>query len=359
MFFSNKEYIKELNYYVNNELELLRCFDNKKIVVTGASGLIGTYLIDMLMLYNSTYDGKVYIVAVDCDLEETELRFNNYYNSPYFTCFVNDINEGVDYLPKDCDYIVHAASNTSPVDYANNPVGTILTNVIGTRNLLEYVKDVKGCKFLFCSSVEVYGQNKGDIDEFDELYSGYVDCNTVRASYPSGKRAAESMCNAYKEQYDIKFCTARIGRIFGPSIKLGDSKAPSQFIFNAINGENILLKSDGMQLFSFGYVADCVTGLIYLLLKGENGEAYNIAGEDYTIRLRDFANAVASIVNVKCSFKQQNDIEKSGYSKVVKATMNISKIKKLGWETKTKLNDALTSTISILKNEIKEVYNEV
>ncbi len=349
----NKLYQKEIEFYLDYTKNLLPELDGKSVIITGAAGLIGSYLIDVLMAYNTSCNGNITVIAVDFDKDAIENRFGVYKNNSYFKAFLNDINEGVEFLPKNCNYVIHAASNTSPIDYANDPVGTILTNVIATRHLLEYSKQNEVTNFLFCSSVEAYGRNNGDIDDFDENYSGFVDCNTVRAAYPSGKRAAESMCNAYNSQYSVDFTIARIGRIYGPTVRGGDSKALTQFIFNAVNNEDIVLKSTGTQMFSYGYVGDCVSALLYILLRGQNGQAYNVADDNSKAMLKEFANICANIAGTGCSFVQQDETEQKGYSKITKATMNVEKLKNLGWQAKYNLHDGLNSTITILK-QLKE-----
>lgn len=343
------EYKKEVEFYAGYLTKLLDRLDGKTVLVTGAAGLIGSYAIDVFMAYNALKNKKISVIAVDFDEVCANERFSEYYKDDCFKFFKDDVNVSTRFLPTKCDYIIHAASNTSPIDYANDPVGTIATNVIATHNLLEYAKNAKIEKFLFCSSVEAYGRNNGDVDDFDESYSGYVDCNTVRAGYPSAKRAAEAMCNAYASQYGVRFSTARIGRIYGPTIKLGDAKAPTQFISNAVNGEDIVLKSAGTQMFSYGYVGDCVSAMIYILLEGEDGHAYNIADDNSKVMLKEFAQKCANIAGTKCCFVEQDATEQKGYSKITKATMNIDKLKALGWKAKKDLSAGLEITISILK----------
>ncbi|MBQ9782571.1 MAG: NAD-dependent epimerase/dehydratase family protein [Clostridia bacterium] len=342
-------YKQEIEFYTDYLKQLLIELRSKTVLITGASGLIGSYLIDVLMEYNKSVKEKISVVAVDFDEKTSMERFSLYLNEDCFSYFNRDINGDTEYISKKLDYVVHAASNTSPIDYANDPVGTICTNVIATQKLLELARKNLVKNFLFCSSVEAYGQNNGDVDDFDESYSGYVDCNTVRAGYPSGKRAAESMCNAYGSQYGVYFTIARIGRIYGPTIKEGDSKAPTQFIMNAVKGEDIVLKSAGTQTFSYGYVGDCASALIYLLVRGENGQAYNVADDKSKTMLKLFAQKCADLAGTQCRFVQQDEVEKRGYSKITKATMNVDKLKRLGWEAKKDLDAGLKSTISVLK----------
>ena len=260
-----------------------------------------------------------------------------------------DINEGITY-DEPVDIIIHAASNTSPVDYATKPIDTIWTNIFGAKKLCELAVRCKTRRFLFCSSVEAYGRNNGDVDAFKEDYSGYVDCNTVRANYPAAKRCSEALLNAYAAECpDFEFVTARIGRFYGPTVIRSDSKAPSQFIKNAVNNESIVLKSAGTQLFSWGYVGDCATALLTILAKGEKGNAYNVADPGSCRMLKDFAGIAAQSGNGKLEFVEQTTIEKAGYSKVGKATLDTSKLEALGWSAIHRLETGIPRTVKYLR----------
>ena len=341
-----KEYREELHSYVQANETTFRALSGKTIMITGAAGLIGSYIIDLVLTANRIFNTSIKIVALDRDRELMAKRF-----SPELTDvegYVLDVTE--DELPRvNADYVIHAASNTSPIDYAQKPIDTVKTNSIGTFKMLEYCVENNVSRFMFCSSVEAYGQNLGDVDFFDEKYSGYVDCNTVRAGYPSGKRVSEAMCNAFAAEYkDFDFVTARIGRIYGPTVIEGDAKAPTMFIRNAVNGENIVLKSDGMQEYSYAYVADCAMAMIVILVNGERGQAYNIA-DDRIVRLREFAEACAKAGGTKVIFELPNAIKAAGYSKITKALMNTDKLSSLGWSPKTTLEEGITNTVNYLK----------
>lgn len=345
----NNMYLEELSKCVD-ELPFLDKLDNQTVFITGAAGLIGTYLVDIIMYYNQYKNGKINVIALDYNEELLKDRFS-IYDGLISTVVgdVNDINIINGLLKEDIDYIIHAASNTSPIDYAKDPVGTITTNVIGTHNLLQFSIKNKVKRFLFCSSVEMYGANNGDVEDFIEEYSGYVNCNTVRASYPSGKRAAESMCCAYKNQYGLDYTIARIGRIYGHTVIEGDTKAPTQFIMNAVNNEDIVLKSDGMQFYSYCYVGDCATALLTILINGISGEAYNVADPYSKVHLRDFASIAAKAVGTNCSFKMPDEDEKAGYSKICKATMDVSKLMSIEWKPIMSIEQGIFNTIKYLK----------
>lgn len=323
-------------------------FANQTFFISGAAGLIGSYIVWLLMSASKKYSLGLRVFACDRNGKLLNERFSQETEGIIVKV---PIDVCVDEVPEaHFDYIIHAASNTSPVDYATKPVDTIWTNVMGAKKLMDLAVKCKAKRFLFCSSVEAYGKNKGDTDAFKEDYSGYVDCNTVRAGYPSAKRCVEAMCNAYAvENPGFEFVTARIGRYFGPTVVPGDTKAPSQFIGNAVRGEDIVLKSAGTQLFSWGYVGDCATALLTILVKGVAGQVYNVADPN-PCQLREFAKFAAEAAGTKLKFVEQSAAERAAYSKVDKATMDVSKLQALGWAPQISIQDGVRRTINYLKN---------
>ena len=248
------------------------------------------------------------------------------------------------------NYVLHLASNTHPLLYSTDPIGTILTNVIGLKNMLDFAVDHHATRFAFASSNEMYGENRGDVELFDEKYCGYIDCNTLRAGYPESKRCGEALCQAYKAQMGLDVVIPRLTRTYGPTMSLSDTKAVSQFIRKGVAGEDIVLKSDGTQYFSFTYVADAVSGLLTVLLNGESGEAYNVADESGDITLMDFATTIADICGTKVVFEIPDAVEAAGYSKATKARLDGSKLKALGWKPQYEIRTGIERTISILKD---------
>lgn len=347
-----ENYKNELENYITKNEALFSSFSGKSIFITGAAGLIGSYIIDLAIAANERLNTNISIFAADNNKKLLDERFPDIY-SDTVKKFIYDVNE--DTTPLDyADYVIHAASNTSPTDYATKPIATMRTNVIGTDRLLAHFCDKNIKRFMFCSSVEAYGQNNGDVDEFFEDYSGYVNCNTLRAGYPSAKRASEALCNAYAEEYKgFDFVIARIGRIYGPTVILGDSKAPTQFIMNAVRGEDIVLKSAGTQEFSYGYVGDCAIAMLKILADGERGQAYNIADPNSRVLLRDFAQSCAAAGGKMLVAGEPSASEKAGYSKITKAVMNTDKLSALGWSAQYNVPEGVFRTVNYLKELIR------
>lgn len=323
---------------------------NKSVLISGATGMIGSFLVDVLMERNLSNSMNCHIFALGRNAEKARKRFSKYWDMPVFDFICHDISRNFmsDNTPA-ADYVLHLASNTHPLQYANDPIGTITTNVIGLKNLLDYASDRNSERFLFASSNEIYGENRGDTELFDEDYCGYINCNTLRAGYPESKRCGEALCQAYIRQKDLDVVVARLTRSYGPTMLMTDSKASSQFIKKGIAGEDIVLKSAGLQYYSYTYMADAVSGLLHILLLGEKGEAYNIADETGDIRLKDFAQTVADYCGTKVVYEIPDSNEASGYSTATKARLNGSKLRGLGWMPFYTIRNGIERALSILK----------
>lgn len=321
---------------------------NCRILLTGATGMIASVIVDIIMYRNDYCGQKTEIIAVSRDEERAKARFAAYWDSEHFTWFSHDITKPLPELGR-IDYILHAASNTHPLAYASDPIGTITANVIGTYQLLEYAS-MHCCKrFLFFSSVEVYGENKRDVDKFDESYLGYIDCNTLRAGYPESKRIGETLCNAFAAQKEQEFVIGRFSRVYGPTMLSNDSKAIAQFIRKAVAGEDIVLKSEGNQLYSYTYVVDAAVAACYLLMYAEAGSAINVADSNSDIYLKDLAGLLARIAGTKVIYELPDSREQAGYSTATKAVLSTSKVRQLGWLPKTPIEKGLEKTVQVLK----------
>lgn len=312
--------------------------DGKNILITGACGLIGRAFIDFLIENKANCN----IYAMARNRSKIEKRFAHYLSNPLFHVVEGDVNVP---LKQDITfhYMVNAASNANPNAYATDPVGTMWTNINGTKNLLDYGKEHGLERFLYVSSGEVYGN--GDVDEWKESDSGYVDSMTLRSCYPTSKRAAETLCVAYSQQYGIETVVARPCHTYGPHFTDSDTRAYAQFVRNARKHEDIVLKSKGEQYRSWLYVKDCASAILSILLKGENGEAYNVADENSCVTIRELAETIASIGGGKVVFDLPSDVEKKGFSVIRKAVFDTSKLESLGWRPNYQLKEALIETI--------------
>lgn len=344
-----KEYIDDIHRIAQKDIPWDR-LNGSSLMISGAAGLIGTFLIDVIMHKNNNEDGFFCdIYAIGRNEGKIRERFSDYCSSDMFHFLKCDINEKLKIDTGDIGYVFHAASNTHPVAYSTDPIGTITTNIIGTDNLLEYAVRHNCKRFIFASSNEIYGENRGDTELFDEEYCGYIDSNTLRAGYPESKRCGEALCQAYLKQKDLDVVIARFTRSYGPTVKLTDTKAISQFIKKGFAGEDIVLKSDGSQYYSYTYVSDAVYGLLTIMLKGERGEAYNIADVRSDIRLKDLAKIIAEYAGTKVLIDIPDEVESAGYSKATKARLDSKKLQGLGWVADYDIETGIKRTMDILR----------
>lgn len=325
--------------------------EGKTLYLSGASGMLGSLLTDAVMLRNETVpsERQCRLLASGRNRRTAEERFFGWWGHPAFAFLEQDICKPLKPLPEIPDYWIHAASTTHPVAYATEPVNTILANVLGTQNLLEQAARSTGSRFLLLSSVEIYGENRGDTELFTEDDCGYLNCNTLRAGYPEAKRVSEALCQAYISEKNIDAIIIRLPRCYGPTMRMSDSKAAAQFIKKSVLGEDIVLKSEGNQIYSYAYAADAVLGILWVLLTGETGQAYNLADSKSDVRLKDLAQIAADCAGREVVFDLPDETERRGYSTASKALLDGGKLQTLGWEAHYDINTGIWETIDILR----------
>ena len=339
-------YLKELDSVISQDLpwdELA----GKTVAISGATGMIGSFLVDALMRKDDADGLGCKVLALGRSEDKAKLRLP-YFDKPEFSFEQVDVSVPGAAPEGHADYVLHLASATHPRAYSTDPIGTIDGNVFGLRNLLSYASGY-GAALFFASSVEVYGENRGDVERFGEGYCGYLDCNTVRAGYNESKRLGEAMCQAWRAQDGVPVRIARIARVYGPTLLPSDTKALSQFIHKALAGEDVVLKSEGAQRYSYLHVADAASGLLHVLLKGQDGEAYNLADSGSDTTLRDLAKLVADAGGVNLAFDLPDATEAAGYSKATLALMDGTKARQeLGWYASRILAEGIPETLAIL-----------
>lgn len=315
------------------------------VLVTGASGLIGSCLVDLLMLANS-YGRNFDVYALGRNKEKMKNRFSFFDGSDMLHFVEQDIQMPLD-GSEQYDYIVHGASNADPRNYALYPVETMLINMSGAKNVLDYCKNHPATRAIMLSTFEVYGNAGKDL--YQESDAGVIDLNMIRSCYPESKRCMEILTRCYVAEYGVNAVIGRLCSIYGPTMLKDDSKAHAQFIRNALRGEDIVLKSKGEQRRTYCYALDAVTGMLCVLGKGAVGEAYNISSEESVVTIAEVAETVANIAGAKVVFDLPDEIEKKGFSKPQNCILDNQKLRALGWKEKYDIKTGLKECIDILK----------
>lgn len=318
---------------------------NSTILVTGATGMIGSFLVDTLMFLNTHSHANMKVIACGRNKKRVTAFFDHYMDSPFFSVLQQDVRE-VFHIDGNIDYVIHCASNAHPVAYAEDPVGTMTTNFLGTKNVLDLCVE-KNAELLFLSTFNVYGKNRGDITAFTEDYNGALKIES-RSCYPESKRSSETLCHCYSAQFGVKFRIARLSRVFGPTMIESDSKASAQFFRNGVSGKDIVLKSDGKQYYSYIYTPDAVSAILYILVNGEDNSSYNVSNQLCNVHLADFAKQIAALSGTEIIFDIQNSLEQKGSMNSVYDLMDNSKLLSIGWKPKYSLENSVKRTLAIL-----------
>ena len=330
---------------------------NSHILITGAYGMIASYLVYFLIYLNEYHDYNINIWVIVRNIERLDKRFGEFAKREYFHCILGGLEK-----PFTCDvkmdYIIHAASLASPQYYNTIPVEVMIPNVIGTYWLLEYAKICRPEKFLFFSSSEIYGkQDDRQITNYQETVLGVLDPADVRNCYAEAKRMGESMCVDYYHEFGVPINSVRIFHTFGPTMDIRkDERAFSEFVANVIDGKNIEMKSEGTAKRPFCYLTDAVLAFFTILFNGDAGESYNLCNENNYISIAELAEILVRLFperELKVERKERD--EKSNYiakKDENQVTASSNKLKRIGWTPQITVEEGFERTIRGLEEEM-------
>lgn len=328
-------------------------FSGKTILITGANGFIGFYLVSALLELNDKYDQEITVLALVRNAEKAEAKFGALLSRKDITLIVQDVCKDLKTDSK-ADFIIHAASQASAWYYENDPVGTLNANLLGTSKILQYAARCHAA-VLFISSLKVYGALHNGSTPISEENIGYIDHTNYKNCYAQGKRAAENICACYIKQHGLNIKIARPSYIYGAS-SLNDDRVWAQFIANVVKKENVILKSSGNTFRSFCYVSDTAAALFTILLNGANGSSFNIASKNSNISIRDFALEATQAFpdrGLKLQYLNKADRSKT-YDSFLKKDAEIldaSKLKALGWEAWIGIREGIKKAVQILEEQ--------
>lgn len=325
----NQEILKEDVRLFAEQFELRDQLRGKSFLITGATGLIGSVLIRCLHSLNEMYNLDIRMIAVVRNLEKAKSIFGETMNDIQILQLpLTDVKP--DNVHGDVDYIVHLASPTAGSYMEQHPLETFNLAYQSTYNLLNFAHNKNSEGFVYISSLEYYGQIFED-KIISENVQGYVDPVSTRSSYPMGKRAAEYLCFAFAKEFGTPAKVARLTQTLGAGVSENDNRVFAQFARSVIKGEDIILHTKGESAKPYCYTTDCISAILYILLNGEKGEAYNVANTDTYISIRNLAEYMKEqfAPSISVRIVQTDGL---GYAPVTKLRLSTEKLEALGWK---------------------------
>ncbi len=326
----------------------LEKISNSTVLITGSTGLICSSVVDVFIHWNERNNHKINILVAGRDKSKIESRFSQYIDCSWFNIIHYDASKTDNELPPNIDYIIHGASNASPNHIVDEPVETMLSNFLGTCELLEYCRNNHTKRCLFISSSEVYGKKEQASPSKEGEYGG-IDILNPRSSYSIGKCASETLCASYYDEYGVESSIIRPGHIYGPTASPSDNRVSSAWGYAVSRGEDIVMKSDGSQIRSYCYCLDSASAILKVLLKGESVKAYNISNPDSVITIKQMAKLLAKSADVKLRFELPTELEKKGFNPMSNSSLDSTELQALGWKGLFNAERGFSHTVEILR----------
>lgn len=319
---------------------------DQTVLVTGATGFIGSYLIETLLRLGCRLGcSPRTVIAHVRSREKAERRFAGIADRSRLMIIEGDVTRPAP-IEIPVDVIVHAASPASPRHYLTDPVGVLRANITGTEWLLETAHR-DGARMLLFSSGEVYG--RADTFPTGEEDYGYLDPMAVRACYGEGKRAAETMSVAWAHQFGVHVSIVRPFHTYGPGIPLDDGRVFADFVADIVAGHDIVMHSDGQATRAFCYIADATEAFFTVLLRGANATAYNVGNPAGEISIADLARTLVDLYpEKKLRVVRDPASRDAAYapSLVLRNGPAIDRISALGWTPRTTIKEGFGRMIA-------------
>lgn len=317
--------------------------DSATVLITGATGLIGSTLVRCLMALNK----GVEITCPVRSIEKAKSMYGGEFDSINFVecdlmAYLNSLTKNDTF-----QFIIHCASPTAGRYMVAHPVETYTLAIDSTKSLLEYARNTEVNSIVYVSSLEYYGQIF-DNRLIAEDWQGYVDNTDSRSSYPLGKRAAEYLCVAYAQEYGVRVKIARLTQTFGAGVSVDDNRVFAQFARSVMAGTDIVLHTKGESAKPYCYTTDCASAIFTILLKGKDGEAYNVANQDTYISIREMAEFLRDNFNPQIKVIVEEHPE-MGYAPVTKLHLSSEKLMALGWKPQYDLKEMFSRLITSIK----------
>ena len=346
--YDNKIWQDDLDRTISVLPDLANLSD-KRILITGAAGLICSAVVDVLCRYNDTHNSGIKVYVAGRSQAKMEKRFQLERPDIFFVPY--DASRSGNIFEEHYDYIIHGASNASPNHIVKEPVETMISNFIGMKELFDYAREHQTKRVLYVSTSEVYGKKEHDrpskVDEY-----GWIDLLNPRNSYSIGKCAAETLCASYYDEYGVDSVIVRPGHIYGPTALTTDNRVSSAWAYAVARGEDIVMKSDGSQIRSYCHCLDSASAILKVLLCGTPVRAYNISNPNSIISIRQMAEILAKSAGVELRMELPSDEEKKGFNPMSNSSLDSTELLELGWEGLFDAETGFAHTVEILKELI-------
>lgn len=342
--------------YISDVIKATRHLDwielprNKTFLVTGATGLICSSVVDVLEELSISKKLNWTIIAGVRNPQKARERFSKYEYNSGISYFEYDISKTCSF-PDGIDYIIHGAGNAYPEAISNYPVETLTESISGLKQILLYAVQ-NNVRVLYVSSSEIYGLLKNAVP-IKENECGIIDILNPRSSYAIGKRAAETLCSSFISEFGAECVVVRPGHIFGPTASRQDNRVSSVFMYAAARGQDVILKSRGEQLRSYCYCLDCASAILAALFLGKNGEAYNISNRNSLCSIKEMAEQFAKIGSVGLRFDLPSEMEKQAFNPMLNSSLDSEKIETLGWSPAFSKEEGFEHSIIVAKELLK------
>lgn len=348
--------LDDIYIYIYGGIDFSR-FKDSSVLITGASGMLASYMALSLLLLNKRYDYNVKVIAIARNKTIFYNIFSDFVGDSHLTYIESDIMDiSCESLQNfEIDYIIHTASPSRSDQFLKNPLQVVYPNVFATDKLLNLARQKQVKSFLYFSTCDIYG--KVEDGHLVENKYGSLDPLDLRSVYGESKRMAETLCKAYNTQYNVPVKIARIAHTYAPTMDLrNDSRVFAEFVKNIIDGKNIVMKSDGKGKRAFCYITDATIGYFKILLDGENGEAYNVANNKELISVADLARLLIDMYpekKLKLVIEKQSEIylENKNISSLNELYIDTQKLEKLGWKPSITIKEGFKRVIDSFLNQ--------
>ncbi|MBR1629947.1 MAG: NAD-dependent epimerase/dehydratase family protein [Lachnospiraceae bacterium] len=325
-------------------------FSGKTVLVTGATGLIGSQVVRALCAMNRLRQANIHVIAQIRSTEKARRVFGPLLDRGDIELVAMEKMDALD--GRDVDFIVHGAAPTGSRYFVEKPVETIHAILNGTEQMLTLARKCHTESMVFLSSLEVYGTPFSGQEWMTESDFGFLDPANVRSSYSEGKRMAECLCVSYASEYGVPVKMARLSQTFGPGVEYGDGRVFMDFARCALEGRDVVLHTPGRTVRTYLYTKDAVSAILTILAKGEAGKAYNVTNRETAVSIREMAELVCRTIgggNIQVRIDIPEDVSSFGYNPEMVIRLDPTETERLGWQARTGLSDMFLRMIDVFQ----------